>query len=137
MKLFLQLLVLALVSFSSAAYEVAAYKKPIPFYNYVTDIEPLLNTAVTKYHWALSKDKQGKFFANLSYKDYAIKIALVTEQQQVRIELLSTARPGCTSWCSIDKEDVEGWLLRLRKSIALEVTFAARKAAQKEYLLAD
>jgi len=137
MKKLFSLVISIVISCSVLAYEIDAYAKAIPFYHYVSDIEPLLEKSVQRNHWSLVKDEQGLFYAHIVHKGYDIKTALLVVDNTVTIKLLSSIRVGCTKvqQCKLDEEKIQGWLLRLRKALAYDITLAVRKGLLKESVL--
>ena|GEM_PF-3763989 len=137
MKKILGLLISIVVSCNVLAYENDAYAKAIPYYHYVGDIESLLDKAVQRNRWSLVKNEQGQFNANIVHKGYGIKTQLVIKDNTVSIKLLSAERVGCTKIqkCKLDEDKVQGWLLRLRKSLAYDITLAVRKGLLKESVM--
>lgn len=122
------------LSFQVFSYELDAYKKPIPFYDYVTNLEKLLLKSVQRNRWTLVKDENNNFHANILHKTYDIKTALVIENKTVSIKLLSVTRVGCKGRCKVKDDKVQGWLLRLRKSLAYDITLAVKKETLKKSL---
>lgn len=139
MKKLVSLLVGIAISLNALAYEIDAYAKAIPFYHYVSNIELLLEKAVQRNRWLLVKDEQGQFSANIVHKGYDIKTALIIKDNTVSIKLLSVTRAGCSNMqkCKVNNDKVQGWLLRLRKSIAYDITLVVRKGLLKESVLAS
>lgn len=134
------LIFLTLIAFQSQAYKENAYKDPIYTYDYVSDIEKLLSDSLKRNKWKLVKNEEGKYFAEISHKKYKIKAAIKLANKSIVLDLDSVTKEHCKLSCKIskkDKEKVQGWLLRLRKSIALNVTTAVRKAALKQMLLKE
>lgn len=121
-----------LISFSSYAYEENAFSKPVPYYNYVDSIESLLDVAVKRNGWKLSQNDEGYFYAEISHKNYMIKVALLTDNNSLTIDLLSAEKISCSRSCKVDMGAVQGWLLRLRKSISYEITLAVRDRALRD-----
>ncbi|ABZ77763.1 conserved hypothetical protein [Shewanella halifaxensis HAW-EB4] len=115
-----------------AASELQLYQDPIPYGSYITDLDSMLTDAVKRNHWVFSKGESGLRTANLDYKTYKIKTELVVKDNSVAVKLISAERPDCgKKSCKVDMDKVEGWLVKLRRSIAYDVTQAVRDDALK------
>ncbi|MGS0690159.1 hypothetical protein [Shewanella sp. 0m-4] len=115
-----------------AASELQLYQDPIPYGSYVKDLDSMLTDAVKRNHWVFSKNEAGLRYANLDYKSYKIKTELVVNSNTVAVKLISAERPDCgKKSCKVDMGRVDGWLVKLRRSIAYDVTQAVRDDALK------
>ncbi|MGS0728176.1 hypothetical protein ACVBKF_18410, partial [Shewanella sp. 0m-11] len=114
------------------ASELQLYQDPIPYGSYVKDLDSMLTDAVKRNHWVFSKNEAGLRYANLDYKSYKIKTELVVNSNTVAVKLISAERPDCgKKSCKVDMGRVDGWLVKLRRSIAYDVTQAVRDDALK------
>ncbi|MGS0676693.1 hypothetical protein [Shewanella sp. 125m-1] len=115
-----------------AASELQLYQDPIPYGSYVKDLDSMLTDAVKRNHWVFRKNEAGLRYANLDYKSYKIKTELVVNSNTVAVKLISAERPDCgKKSCKVDMGRVDGWLVKLRRSIAYDVTQAVRDDALK------
>ncbi|TPH15578.1 hypothetical protein [Litorilituus lipolyticus] len=130
---------LTLLTFSAHTSEVNRYEQPVPYVNYITNIEPVLQKAVQYYNWQLKTDEQGHFLAELLYKDNRINIAFIDENNSIAIKLLSTKKENCKKKkrCKVDEDDLQKWLVNLRRAVGVEVTIAIKKQAMKAYLATE
>ncbi len=122
---------LLLISTSKVS-AIEHYKDAIYFGNYLTDLEATFEKSVKRNGWSLSKNASGEFFASIAYKSYDIKAQLVLQNNTVKVVLLSATRPECKRRCDVDTDKIEGWLVRLRKSLAYDITYAVRDDALKK-----
>jgi len=125
------------LSISAQAYEDRAYKRPVNTYHYVKNVESLLTSAVSRDNWTLVKQENGSFGAKISHKSYLINVSFIEGDGTIALHLDSVNRVDCGKSCKVDQEQVDYWLLRLRRSIAVELTLIVKKAAMKEYLLTE
>ncbi|WP_299803906.1 hypothetical protein [uncultured Shewanella sp.] len=131
-KIIAGLLVSCVGVMTVTASELHLYQDSIPYGNYVQDLDSMLTDAVKRNHWVFSKDDAGIRYANLDYKTYKIKTELVVSGDTVAVKLISAERPDCgKKSCKVDMDKVEGWLVKLRRSIAFDVTKAVRDDALK------
>ncbi|MGS0682666.1 hypothetical protein ACVBIL_16125 [Shewanella sp. 125m-7] len=115
-----------------AASELQLYQDPIPYGSYVKDLDSMLTDALKRNHWVFSKDEAGLRYANLNYKTYIIQAELLVKDNSVAVKLISAERPGCAkNSCKVNMGKVDGWLVKLRRSIAYDVTQAVRDDALK------
>ncbi|ROS02060.1 hypothetical protein EDC56_2510 [Sinobacterium caligoides] len=129
MARFIFIFFLSAYSLQVFAYEQNAYAKPIQYAGFVDDVSSLV-TRVTKNGWQISEQKSGLYSVTLNYKGYAINTAITDAGSSLTIQLISADRLDCKK-CTVDDEKVQGWLLRMRKLIAREVTEQARDAARE------
>ena len=115
-------------SLPSVGYEIDVYRNPIPFQHYVDNLDFLLQNATGSYGWRLSKEESGRYFATILHRGYDMKTELVVRDNSVRVELVSASRADCDS-CKVEEEEIVGWLIKLRRSIAYDVTLAVRENA--------
>ncbi|AQS39448.1 hypothetical protein Sps_04347 [Shewanella psychrophila] len=134
MKVKISIILILLFSISSQAYELKFYANPVPFSPYVEDIDGLLESAVSHNHWTY-RVEEGRRYAYLDYKSYRIEVELLVEKGGVSIVPLSVVRPECKRKCSIDQDKVDGWLVGMRRHIALAVTKVLREDALKQISL--
>ena len=114
----------------SYANELQYYQDAIPYGSYVKELDSTLSKAVERNHWLYSKDEGGIRYANLDYKTYIIKVELVIENDSVAIKLLDAQRPDCGKRsCKVDMDKVEGWIVKLRRNIAFDITKLVRDDA--------
>ncbi|GIU31046.1 hypothetical protein L2719_03125 [Shewanella schlegeliana] len=131
-KIIAGLLVGYLGAIPVAASELQLYQDPIPYGNYITDLDRMLSDAAKRHHWVFSKEESGLRSANLDYKSYKVKVELVVKDNSVAVKLISAERPDCgKKSCKVDMDRVDGWLVKLRRSIAYDVTKAVRDDALK------
>ncbi|MCG9740204.1 hypothetical protein L1D32_18810 [Shewanella insulae] len=104
------------------------YQDPIPLGSYVTDYDDMLDKAVARHHWRFEREGD-KRFARLSYKTYEINVELVKSDKGIAVTLLDARREGCTKKCDVDMRKVTGWLVKLRRAIAYDLTLAVRDDA--------
>ncbi len=104
------------------------YQDPIPLGSYVTDYDDMLDKAVSRNHWRFEREGD-KRFARLSYKTYEINVELVESDKGIAITLIDAKREGCTKNCDVDMGKVSGWLVKLRRTIAYDLTLAVRDDA--------
>ena len=114
----------------ASATELQYYQDPIPYGNYVKDLDSTLTKAVERNHWLYSKDEAGTRYADLDYKSYKIKVQLVIKGDSVALKLLDAQRPDCgKKRCQVDMDKVEGWIVKLRRNIAFDITKLVRDDA--------
>ncbi|MFT4927853.1 MAG: hypothetical protein ACI8WB_003967 [Phenylobacterium sp.] len=123
-------LLLLTLSFPALSYQQDAFARPIVYGNFVKDMPTLLKQAVNRNGWTLTQDDKGQFFAHIAYKTYEINMQIVVSNNEIRIQRQSVTRPECKNRCSINEDKVQGWLLRLRKTIGYELTQLAREDAR-------
>ncbi len=131
------LIILLALSFISPlqAKELHIYQDPIPLGNYVTDYDAMLTEALSRVHWRFERvgDKR---FAWLNYKAYEIKVELVENDKGISIVLLDSKRDeSCIKKCKVDMEQVTAWLVRLRRTIAYDLTLIVRDDALRNTML--
>ena len=105
------------------------YKDSIFFGNYIKNMQQTFEKSVKRNGWALTKIDDNKYMASIFHKSYDIKVELLIKDKSVRLVLQSATRPDCTRRCKVDMDKVEGWLVRLRKSLALDITYLVRDDA--------
>ncbi|GIU29240.1 hypothetical protein [Shewanella sp. MBTL60-007] len=131
-KIIAGLLVSCIGVMTVTASELKLYQDPIPYGTYITDIDSMLTDAVKRNHWVFSKDESGIRYANLDYKTYKITTELMVKDNSVAVKLISAERPDCgKKSCKVDMGKVDGWLVKLRRSIAYDITLAVRDDALK------
>ncbi|MCE9679033.1 hypothetical protein LZP69_07555 [Shewanella sp. AS1] len=110
------------------------YQDPIPVGDYVADLDNMLDKAVARNHWFF--ERQGdKRFARLDYKGYKINVALLETPEGIAVSLIDANRDGCgKSQCEVDMNRVTGWLVKLRRTIAYDLTLAVRDDALRRTL---
>ncbi|MCE9686883.1 hypothetical protein LZP73_11835 [Shewanella sp. AS16] len=124
-----------LFTVQAMATELHLYQDPIPLNGYVSDIDALLSRSLQRNQWTFSKDEAGHYFANITHKGYEIKSQIVADKDTLQVKLLSATRVECNDRdCSVKEEEVEGWLTKLRRSIAYDLTMVVRDAALKKSL---
>ncbi len=131
MKMLIASALVMICSFTAQGYELKFYENPVPFNPYVEDIDTLLEQAVSRNHWKFRLD-EGKRLARLDYKTYQIDVELLVSSEGVTITPLSVSRTECKNRCKVDQDKVDGWLLSMRKLIALGVTKAVREDALRQ-----
>lgn len=137
-KIIISLLVSCVGVMPVVASELQLYQDPIPYGTYIKDLDSLLADAVKRNHWVFSKDESGIRYANLDYKTYKINTELMVKDNSVAVKLISAARPDCgKKSCKVDMDKVDGWLVKLRRSIAYDVTKAVRDDALKRRFVED
>ena len=104
------------------------YQDPIPLGSYVSDYDGMLDKAVARNHWVFEREGD-KRFARLNYKTYLINVELVESDKGIAVTLLDAKREGCTKNCDVDMRKVDGWLVKLRRAIAYDLTLAVRDDA--------
>ncbi|QDF74501.1 MULTISPECIES: hypothetical protein [Shewanella] len=104
------------------------YQDPIPLGSYVSDYDDMLDKAVARNHWVFERQAD-KRFARLNYKTYLINVELVESDKGIAVTLLDAKREGCTKSCDVDMKKVTGWLVKLRRAIAYELTLLVRDDA--------
>ena len=92
-------------------------------------MQQTFDKSVKRNGWTLAKIDDNKYIASILHKSYDIKVELLVEDKSVRLVLQSATRPDCTRRCKVDMDKVEGWLIRLRKSLALDITYLVRDDA--------
>ena len=122
-------MLLALLSFSSIAYEKNAYSKAIAYGPFVADLDQLLTKASARYTWTYQANRQGVATAQLLHKGYDIKVSFPLKDNTITIMVDYVKSDDCFKACTDIDGNAQGWLLRLRKSITLEITKAARDDA--------
>ncbi|NMH66098.1 hypothetical protein [Shewanella salipaludis] len=125
----------ALFTVQAMATELHPYQDPIPLNGYVSDIDALLSRSLQRNQWTFSKDEAGHYFASITHKSYEITSQIVADKDTLQVKLLSATRVECSDkHCSVDEDKVEGWLTKLRRSIAYDLTLVVRDAALKKSL---
>ncbi|WP_394204653.1 hypothetical protein [Shewanella waksmanii] len=132
------LILIALLGMSSSikADELHIYQDPVPVGDYVKDEAAMLTKALARTGWVY--DQQGKQqFARLNYKGYQVNVELVHQPAGISLKLLDASRPDCgKKRCEADMDKVTGWLVKLRRNIAYELTLLVRDdAIRRSYAL--
>ena len=128
MKKFIASLFILGLSFTITANELHPYENPVPYGDYVKNLDRFLARALARNHWVLTKDEEGNRVAHLVYKGYDVKAKLNIQNKSVALELASAERVDCES-CKPKQRHVDGWLIRLRRAIAYELTVEVQKDA--------
>ena len=130
------IIALCLISVSSLqANTLHLYQDPVLLGDYVKDQDEMLTKALKRHGWVYLIEGNRRF-ANLSHKTYEINAELVIKDAEVTIKFIDAARPECTEKrCDLDMDKVNGWLVKLRRSIAYDLTLLVRDdAIRRSYL---
>ena len=128
----LSLLVLAGVARGT---EVHPYKDPLPLFDYVDDIEPILQRSFALHGWKYEAPGDGKTYkGSQSLKGFEIFLILTVRDKQLVVDVEKAYMTDCTGNCADlrREEHVERWVGNLRRTIAIEVTTLVRDALAKQ-----
>ncbi|MGZ9899766.1 hypothetical protein [Shewanella gaetbuli] len=132
-KIMLCLLTVAMLfSENLVAKTLHIYQDPVPIGNYVDDLEGLLTRASAQNGWTYTH-ADGKRLSKIVHKTYHITVEMLVDEQGVAVSFVDASRPDCTKKsCKVDMDKVNGWLVRLRRNIAYELTLLVRDDALKK-----
>jgi len=121
--------VLLLLAGGNAGAELTPYSDPLPLGDYVQDVNGLLERAFNYDSWQLrTHPDENTYIAFISHREIDVTVHVLVQDQVLTLNLESAFQTGCASPCNDlgDKRPVSGWLVNLRRSIALELTTLVR-----------
>ena len=121
--------VLLLLAGGNAGAEVTSYSDPLQLGDYVQDVNGLLERAFNYDRWQLkSGPEENTYIGSLSHREIDVTVRISVQDQVLTLSLESAFQTGCASPCNDlgDKRPVDGWLINLRRAIALELTTLVR-----------
>lgn len=124
---------LALVGAARGA-EVHPYNDPLPLFDYVDDIEPILQRSFALHGWKYEPQGDGETYkGSQSLKGFEIFLILTVRDKQLILDVEKAYMTDCASNCADlrREEHVERWAGNLRRTIAIEVTNLVREALTK------
>ena len=113
---------------SAVAGEIRPYTDPLPLGEYVDDVDALLTRAYNYDGWRpKERIDENTYVAFISYKGYDITVRISHDNNALTLSLDSVYLTDCGQNCrNMGDSQVIQWLVNLRRTIAYEVTLAAR-----------
>ncbi|MCL1036015.1 hypothetical protein L2750_02455 [Shewanella submarina] len=112
----------ALVCGGASGYELQRYENPVPMGGYVKDVPELLKKTTQRAKWKLLGSQNGEYLASLLYKKYLLEAEFVVVDDAITVKLKSVECEGC----KVKQSTVDKLMIRLRRTLAYEVTVEAR-----------
>ncbi len=127
--------VLLLFAGGNAGAEITPYSDSLELGDYVQDVNGLLERAFNYDRWQLkSGPDENTYIGFLSHREIEVTVRISVQDQVLTLSLESAFQTGCASPCNDlgDKRPVDGWLINLRRAIALELTTLVRDELQSQ-----
>ncbi|MFL0796638.1 MAG: hypothetical protein K6L73_04020 [Cellvibrionaceae bacterium] len=106
------------------------YQKPIALPSNIKNLPELFEKASKQSNWEFEISNE-KYIAIIKYKNHHTHAELATTQQQVIIKNLDSKQNSCEKNCKKASPKTKDLLLKLRRSIAIQITKILRTQARE------
>lgn len=120
-----------LYSHYSFSYAKDAYQEAISIPPTINNIGELIERS-RRDGWQHER-KTKQHTAKINHKGYFMHVEFLTTPKQVTIKLIDFKKNNCKKKCEVVDDRILGWLLRLRKSIAIYITRTLRDQAREAH----
>lgn len=109
--------------------QTLTYTDPLPFGDQLTNKDQLVQKGISRNGWTYEKVSDQLYLATINHKGYRIKAELAVVGDEAKLKLVDAS---CD--CKFKQENVDGWMVKLRRAIAYEITLNVRDDAMRKKL---
>lgn len=111
------------------AEEMHPYAAPLPFGDYVEDVNTIIEGAFRNHGWRFTARAEGNGYdASISLKGFEIAVTVTVNDDNLVVDVESARMTECGGNCADLRREahVERWVANLRRTIALGITQEVR-----------